>query len=48
MMKVHKGVTEFTITKDEEEMILDKVQDCTAKSWDDVEKKTEDIIKKLK
>jgi hypothetical protein len=46
-MKVHKSVPELTLTEDDVEMVAEKVQDHATESWDDVEKKREEIIKKL-
>jgi ParB-like chromosome segregation protein Spo0J len=46
-MKVHKSVPELTLTEDDVELVVEKVQDHTAESWDDVEKQREEIIKKL-
>jgi hypothetical protein len=36
------------MTKDDADLVTEKVQDCTTESWDDVEKKREEIMKKLK
>jgi hypothetical protein len=46
-MKVHKDVPKFTITKDDAEMVAEKVQDHVAESWDEMVKKREEIIKRL-
>ena len=46
-MKVHKDVPKFTVTKDDVEMVAEKVQDDVAESWDEMVKKREKIIKIL-
>jgi len=46
-MKVHKIIFELTLREDDVELVVEKVQDRAAQSWDNVEKKQEDIIRKL-
>jgi hypothetical protein len=40
-MKVHKGVHELTLTEDDVEMVVEKLQDRATEAWDDAEKKRE-------
>ena len=47
-MKVHKSVSKLTLTEDDADLVAEKVQDHTTESWDDVEKKREEIIKNMK
>jgi prophage DNA circulation protein len=46
-MKAHKNVPELTITEDDADMVVEKVQDHVAESWDDTENQREEIIKIL-
>jgi hypothetical protein len=46
-MKVHKEVPQLTLTEDDAELVVEKVQDHTTEAWYDVEKKREEIVKKL-
>jgi len=47
-MKAHKEVPQHTLTKDDAELVAEKVQYHTMKVWYDAEKKREEIVKTLK
>jgi hypothetical protein len=46
-MKAHKSIPELTFTEDDVDLVIEKVQDHAAESWDDIEKQREEIMKKL-
>jgi hypothetical protein len=46
-MKPHKSVLELTLTRDDADLVAEKVQDHTIEAWYDDKKKMEEIIKKL-
>jgi hypothetical protein len=46
-MKAHKEVPQLTLTEDDAELVIEKVQYHTMEAWYDVEKQREDIGKKL-
>jgi hypothetical protein len=46
-MKVHKEVPQYTITKDDAELVMEKVQDHTAEAYEDAEKQREKIMQEM-
>jgi hypothetical protein len=46
-MKVHKEVPEYTITKDDAELVTERVQDHTIEEYEEEEKQRERIMQEL-